>query len=310
MKYLWIVFSLVYSIGSTGQSQSTAAASLTPPEADTFFMNQRWAEAIPLYERAVLSGYTAPVNYFRLGYARQKTGNYTTAKNDYQAVLSNNPPSPLLRMTLVNLAKVSALSGQIDSCKVYLRMAMDQGYTNLQDLEQSSEFSLLRADKQFPEIHDSLSFRAYPCKQLAEARWFDFWVGDWEVYVTGTNNLAGHSKIEKIAGDCAILENWTSTAGNFNGKSINFFNSQTLKWEQHWIGSAGGYQKFEHGEYKESAMHFSFTRTNTNGTETKGRFNFFNQGPDQVRQFSESSTDQGKTWTVDYDFTYNRKSGE
>jgi|GEM_PF-3943783 len=48
MKYLWIVFSLVYSIGSTGQSQSTAAASLTPPEADTFFMNQRWAEAIPL----------------------------------------------------------------------------------------------------------------------------------------------------------------------------------------------------------------------------------------------------------------------
>jgi len=309
MKYLWLVFLVVCSIESIAQSQLTGNPGLTPPKADTLFINQRWAEAIPLYEQAVLAGFTAPLNNFRLGYARQKTGNYTTAKKDYQVVLSKNPPIPLLRMTLVNLAKLSSLSGQLDSCKFYLRLAMDQGYSNLQDLEQSPEFILLRADKLFPEIHDSISFRAYPCKQLTEARWFDFWVGEWEVYVTGTSNLAGHSKIEKIAGDCAILENWTSTAGNFNGKSINFYNSQTLKWEQHWVGSAGGYQKFEHGEYKDSAMHFSFTRTNNNGTEAKGRFTFYNQGSNQVRQFSESSTDQGKTWTVDYDFTYTRKSG-
>jgi hypothetical protein len=30
-------------------------------------------------------------------------------------------------------------------------------------------------------------------------------------------------------------------------------------------------------------------------------------GPDKVRQFSRGSTDGGKTWNVEYDFTYSRK---
>jgi len=30
-------------------------------------------------------------------------------------------------------------------------------------------------------------------------------------------------------------------------------------------------------------------------------------GPDKVRQFSRGSTDGGKTWNVEYDFTYTRK---
>lgn len=31
------------------------------------------------------------------------------------------------------------------------------------------------------------------------------------------------------------------------------------------------------------------------------------QGPDQVRQFHETSIDDGKTWVTTYDFTYKRK---
>ena len=34
---------------------------------------------------------------------------------------------------------------------------------------------------------------------------------------------------------------------------------------------------------------------------------FRNLGPDRVRQFSEASYDDGKSWSVDYDFTYVRK---
>ncbi|MEW6208480.1 MAG: hypothetical protein AB1631_08935 [Acidobacteriota bacterium] len=37
------------------------------------------------------------------------------------------------------------------------------------------------------------------------------------------------------------------------------------------------------------------------------RLTFFNLGADRVRQFSERSTDGGKTWAVGYDFTYIRK---
>jgi len=37
-----------------------------------------------------------------------------------------------------------------------------------------------------------------------------------------------------------------------------------------------------------------------------GRFIFYNEGPNQVRQFNEQSSDGGKTWTTSYDLTYKR----
>jgi hypothetical protein len=138
------------------------------------------------------------------------------------------------------------------------------------------------------------------------AREFDFWIGEWNVYVTGTKNYAGHSLIQMISGGCALLENWDSPAGN--GKSINFIDPVTNKWKQSWAGSyANGIQEFTNGEYKDSAMRFIFERTNVQGNKIIGRFIFYNEGPDQVRQFNETSADGGKTWTTTYDFTYVRK---
>jgi hypothetical protein len=43
------------------------------------------------------------------------------------------------------------------------------------------------------------------------------------------------------------------------------------------------------------------------GGKVLRRLTFFNLGADRVRQFSERSTDGGKTWTIGYDFTYIRK---
>lgn len=310
MKYWWIGI-VAWLVGPVfGQNQPTSLSNQSTTLADSLFFIGQWKEAIPRYENAIRSGNKTPASEFRLGYSFQQLGNYPAAKPFYRSALLKNPPNPVLRNILVNLAKVYGYAGQLDSCKLYLDLAMQQGYSNVQDLEKSPEFALLRSAPVYTSIYDSIQIRAYPCKGTAEARWFDFWVGEWEVYVTGTTNLAGHSKIEKIAGDCAILENWTSAAGNFNGKSINFYNTLTSVWEQHWVGSAGGYQKFDHGAYKDGVMRFDFIRTNADGSQSLGKFSFFNQGQNQVRQFSESSNDQGKTWSSDYDFTYKRVQGQ
>jgi hypothetical protein len=45
----------------------------------------------------------------------------------------------------------------------------------------------------------------------------------------------------------------------------------------------------------------------SDGTRLKRHLQFFKVGADKVRQFSQGSTDDGKTWTVEYDLTYNRK---
>jgi hypothetical protein len=148
----------------------------------------------------------------------------------------------------------------------------------------------------------------FPCSVDPKQRVFDFWLGEWDAYVTGTNKLAGHSLIQSASGGCMLLENWESARAKYNGKSMNFIDASTGKWQQVWVGSEGGGQHvFVNGEYRDSAMRFDFEQAGKDGKVQKGRFTFFNQGPNQVRQLNETSDDGGKTWNIAYDLTYIRK---
>jgi hypothetical protein len=162
----------------------------------------------------------------------------------------------------------------------------------------------------FPVVMNAQS--QWPCMDNAQARQFDFWVGEWDVYAAGAEGIVGKSKIEIASGGCMILENWTAIGGPPNeGKSMNYINSTTGRWEQFWIGSGGlnknNPQKFVDGEFRDNAMRFVFEQFGKSGNKQIGRFIFFNEGPDQVRQFNEVSDDNGKTWTTAYNLTYKRK---
>ena len=76
-----------------------------------------------------------------------------------------------------------------------------------------------------------------PCATEAH-RAFDFWVGDWEVFTTGTETQAGESRIESLSGGCAIRETWMPLKGP-NGTSITLLNHRSARWEQLWIGGDG-----------------------------------------------------------------------
>jgi len=152
------------------------------------------------------------------------------------------------------------------------------------------------------------SVKAFPCTANPKQHAFDFWLGEWDAYVTGTSKLAGHSVIQSASGGCMVLENWESAGQPYNGKSMNFIDAATGKWQQVWVGSEGGGQHvFVNGEYHDSAMRFEFEEKDKEGRKLKGRFSFFNEGPDQVRQLNETSPDNGQTWTKVYDFTYVRR---
>ena len=117
--------------------------------------------------------------------------------------------------------------------------------------------------------------------------------------------LAGTNVIEKILGSCVIFENWTG-AGGGTGKSFNVYDSTTQKWEQIWVDASGTLTKYA-GGIKDGAMDYFADSIGPKGKPVKLHLQFFKLGPDQVRQFSQVSTDGGVNWATNYDFIYTRK---
>jgi uncharacterized protein (TIGR02246 family) len=148
----------------------------------------------------------------------------------------------------------------------------------------------------------------FPAEQFRKQGAFDFWIGEWDVYNNAyPNHRVGTSSIQNVSGECTILENWTSYNNPFTGKSQNWYDPNTKKWTQLWIGSGGGHQYFTDGEYKDGAMRFKLLQKDAKGYMQPGNFYFYNLGPDKVRQYQDISADSGKTFNVVYDFLYIRK---
>lgn len=295
---------LVFSQTSVSAQSKKATISF----ADSLFLSQNWKEAVLAYEKVLKTESSNSLAWNRLGFSYHNLSTYDKALENYLKAL-NYKPSPALETIIQSrLARVYAVKNDPDKAFASLDKAIALGYGNLAELETQKEFENLRRDQRFKDAWNRANVNAYPCMGNAQARQFDFWIGEWDAYVTGTNNLAGRSKIELASGGCMILENWSSAGAPFTGKSMNFVDPASGKWKQIWVGSGGvNATEFLNGEYREDAMRFEFETTNAQGAKTQVHFHFFNQGPDQVRQFHETSTDGGKTWVTTYDFTYKRR---
>jgi tetratricopeptide (TPR) repeat protein len=274
--------------------------------ADSLYYAQDWKNAKQMYESVLRDTSHNSIAWNRLGFSNYNLGNNDEALMGFQKSLAYNPIPPVKASALSRMARVHALENEKQKAISELDSAVSAGYSNLPELDSLKEFNTLRSEPSFIKLREKLYGIVYPCMKDPHAREFDFWAGDWDVYPTGTQTLVGQSAVQIISGGCALLENWTSPAST--GKSINYIDPVTNKWKQAWAGSyAAGIQEFVNGEYKDSAMRFVFETKDAQGRRVIGRFIFYNKGPNQVRQFNETSADDGKTWTTGYDFTYVRK---
>jgi hypothetical protein len=142
-----------------------------------------------------------------------------------------------------------------------------------------------------------------PCS-APEHRQFDFWVGEWNV-TTPDGKPAGTNRIEKIAGSCALLENWTG-AGGGSGKSINFWSPEDGKWHQTWAGSFGSFL-FLSGAFADGAMRMEGMSKDAKGKATLERITWTPLAEGRLRQHWQQSADGGKTWTDAFVGLYSRK---
>ena len=189
--------------------------------ADSLFFNQKYSMALEKYKAFLASNANAPLQvYARIAFCNHYIGNYTEAKRMYDTVLKKQPPSPLKPQLYSRMAMTYAMTNDKEKAFIYLDSATSNGYFNAFEMENFKDYENIRKDPRFKRIYDRVSNNAYPCMTRPEARQFDFWIGDWEVYNNlYPNHRVGTSKIESISGGCSILENWEAFQTANSGKS-------------------------------------------------------------------------------------------
>jgi hypothetical protein len=149
----------------------------------------------------------------------------------------------------------------------------------------------------------SVPAKASPCDSLPEYRQLDFWVGEWDV--TDQGKKIAESSIQRIVGQCIIFENY-SEPPDYTGKSFNFYDASLKKWLQTWVDNGGNVSEFA-GEFKDGAMRLEGETHRANGRRVLRRMVLSPLEGGRVRQYSERSLDEGKTWGVAYDYVYVRR---
>lgn len=142
---------------------------------------------------------------------------------------------------------------------------------------------------------------AHPCQSAPEYRQFDFWVGEWDVEIKG--KVAAQSSIQRILDQCVIFENFT--AGTYAGKSFSSWVAEAKEWKQHYVDTNGINSEWS-GHLADGKM--IFVSHNTRGGKPfMQRMTYSKEGADRVRQFIETSTDDGKSWKPGCDGMYVRR---
>ena len=257
---------------------------------------KKFPEALALYEAIYSDQPENNAMAYKIATMAYAEKDFAKAVTYYKILAPNANPT-----VLYNLACSLNLMGKKKQALDALETAVEKGFTQLALMKTDPDLASIRELKRFYAIARSVkSVENYP-----EAQKFDFWVGEWNVY----NQLdvkIGESKIEKILKDAVILESWTGGSGN-TGKSFNHFHIESGKWVQYWVDQSSD-RIFLEGNYDPAQKAIVFyERIDKDSEKPLRRLTFFNISSDNVRQFSQQSTDGGATWFVEYDFNYVRK---
>ena len=287
------------SFGATVRAQSNDAAMKA---ADALYQAKNWNEAASAY-KAIADADT------RNGFAWLRYGGSLMGEARYDEALAAAAKAQAAGFSQISVgflyARIYSKMGDNQKSLEHLKAMVDAGFAQTPMLKNAPELENVRADSGFAEIVAQSDRNAHPCDSDSHYREFDFWLGDWDVRPAGSDQLAGQSKIERILGNCVVLENWTGAAGG-TGKSFNVYDATTKRWEQIWVDAFGSLTKYS-GGIKDGAMDYFADSVNPQGKLVRLHLQFFKLSADKVRQFSQISSDGGKTWSAQYDFIYTRK---
>jgi hypothetical protein len=212
-------------------------------------------------------------------------------------------------LVALNLAKAYAHLKDVDAAFRELTRATALGLGVLPPpFVADADLAALKSDPRYEEFERALDRNARPCERDPVYRQFDYWLGTWDVRPSGAPaDLPPMSNvITKIHNGCVLLESWT--APGQTGQSFNIYDRVSKKWHQTWVDSTGGLHEYW-GELRDGNMVFEgdIPAPPSVGGRIHTRLTFFRLADGSVRQYSERTSDDGKTWQVNYDLIYTRR---
>jgi len=265
--------------------------------ANQAFADKDWERAARLYRSVVQAHPDQGSSWARLGRSLREAGQAREALPAFSKAeqLGFYPPLMQYQRALAHMQL-----GEKDAALALLQPLVAQGFAPPPGLPAVNADPAVAGDARFDALAARFSALAAPCAQPGSPwRQLDFWLGSWDVY-DRSGNRAGQSRIERILGDCVVLENWKGTD---EGKSWNTWNPARKRWEQSWVDSSAT-PVFFTGQLEDGVMVYHSDQPQPDGKPYERRLTFTPLPGHRVRQLSRGTADGGKTWSTEYDLIY------
>lgn len=270
-------------------------------DADGLFASEEWAGAAVAYAVLLADDAANANNWFNLGHAHHQLEDFAGARDAYRKAIDAGY-KPVARARL-RLARILMSLGEKHEALRELEEIAKTGGPSGKYIVTVGEFETLLEDARFEAVVKALT----ACTDN-EYRHFDFWLGEWDVTAAGSAQPTAASRISSKQDGCVVLEEY-SVGTAFTGMSINFYDSAKETWHQTWMSNAGGSVYLEGALNDDGAMVLTdkdLPISKVSGTINRVTWTANEDG--SVRQFWESSTDDGESWSVAFDGLYQPKA--
>ncbi len=282
-------------------SAAADAASGSAADAERLFEAGRLEDALAAFEALAAREPEALRPRSRVAACLLALGRHAAAASLLEPLAEAMPEQPLV---LYRLADARAGLADLDGAFDALERAASAGLRQAAGIDDDATLERVRADGRYAAIRARIARNDAPTADDPRFRAFDFWVGTWEAR-TPDGMLQGRNRIERVLGGAAIVERWTGASG-YRGTSLNRYDRGTDTWRQTWVDDQGDIVEFVDGVAADGRVVFGAVDADGG----RRRLTFEDRGADAFRQLSERSTDDGRSWTVEYDFAYRRLAGE
>jgi hypothetical protein len=174
----------------------------------------------------------------------------------------------------------------------------------------------------FTTLPASAAAQGFPVSSAlpAEARQFDFWVGEWDVNLrvrhddgTWEDRIRSVAKVYPILSGKAVLELWSDDrVAGIKGYSLRYFDRARGEWVLwlNWPGENRSGSSSLSGAFRHGRGEFFSTSQMQDGTERISRYTFSDITDDSLRWDDAFSTDGGLTWTNGWIMEFSRTAAK